>query len=107
MQPGDLVHRVAGKHLMPHRETERKPQHDAGLLGPVVASLRELLQELVAPGDPDLPQSQVRERREHERLHVPLIQLPSPRRDPALQLQVLEPIRDRIRESAIRAERRI
>ena len=32
-----MVHRIARQHLVPHGETEREPQHDAGLLGSVVA----------------------------------------------------------------------
>jgi hypothetical protein len=52
-----------------HGEAENETQHDAGLLGPVVALRRELLQELVAPGDPDLAQSGVRERGKYASLH--------------------------------------
>ena len=50
VQPGDVVHRVAGQDLVSDRECES--EDDAGVLGAAVAALGELLQGVVAAGDP-------------------------------------------------------
>ena len=53
-KPGDVIHRVAREDLVAHREREGEAEDDAGLPCPVVALLRELLEEVVAPSDSDL-----------------------------------------------------
>ena len=71
-----MVHRVAWEDLVPHRESEVEAKDNAGLACPVVALLRELLQEEVAARHPDLSQRDFFEEREDEGAHVPLVQQP-------------------------------
>jgi hypothetical protein len=56
VQARDVVHRVARQDLVSHRKPQGQAQHDAGLLGAVVALLGELLEEVVAARHPDLAQ---------------------------------------------------
>ena len=89
---------------MPDGEAEREPENDAGLLGTVVALLCELLEEVVASDDTNLSQGQVPEGGHDEGLHVPLIQLQSAPRQPVFAFEVFEPLRDQVREGAVRRE---
>ncbi|WP_229727740.1 hypothetical protein [Mycetocola zhadangensis] len=58
-----MVHRIPREDLVPHRQFQGEPQHDPGLLGATVGDLRQLFDELVAPGDADLAQGEVVEGR--------------------------------------------
>lgn len=84
MQSRGVVHRAARQHLVPDGEAECETEHDAGLLGAVVALLRELLEEVVAAGDADLPQGQIPEGGHDEGLHVPFVKLQGALREPVL-----------------------
>ena len=83
---------------MADRESEREAEDDTRLPGTVVALLRELLQEVVAAGDPDLAQRDVLERGEYELLHVPLVELPGALGEPLLEVEILETGRIQPRE---------
>jgi hypothetical protein len=76
VQPGDVIHRIARQDLVAHRERKREPEDDAGVLGAAVAALGEMLEEVVAAGNPDLPKSEVFECREDEGAHVALVEVP-------------------------------
>ena len=76
VKSGDVVHRVAGQDLVTDRERECESEDDAGVLGAAIAASGELFEEVVAAGDPDLPQCEVFERREEEGTHVPLVEIP-------------------------------
>lgn len=66
-----------------------------------VALLREPFEEVVTAGDADLSQGQVPEVRQQEGLHVPLIQLQGALREPVLELEVFESVRNQVRRGAV------
>jgi len=99
-----VIHGVARQHLV-HGQPERESQHDPGLLGAVVALLRELLEEVITASHTDLPQREAFEHRQHERLHVPLLQVKSALGEPAFQSEVFEPVGDKVPERAVWCER--
>lgn len=59
VEPGDMVHRVTRQDLVADREREGEAEDDAGVLGTAIAASGELLEEVVAAGDPDLPEGEV------------------------------------------------
>lgn len=73
VEPGDVVHRVAGQDLVADRECEGEAKDDAGMLGAAVAAFREMLEEVVAAGDTELSEGEVSERWEDEGAHVSLV----------------------------------
>ncbi|MBB5842844.1 hypothetical protein HD599_001167 [Conyzicola lurida] len=89
----------------PHRQLERQPQHDPGLLGPVVRPFSQLLDEPVAAGDSDLAQRQAVERRGDQGAHVALVQVAGGAGDAALRVDVRQPVRHEVGEQAVRRQR--
>lgn len=61
---------------------------------------------MVARGHADLPQGEVLEDWQDERLHVPLVQLPRALGQSVFELEVFKPVRDQVRKRAVRGERR-
>ena len=88
---------------MPDGESEGETENEAGLAGTVIALLRELFEEVVAAGHSDLPEGDVLEERQHERAHVPLVQLPGRAGEPVFEFHVLEPVVDQGGERAVGA----
>ena len=103
MQPRDVIHRVARKDLVTDREREGEAENDASVLGPTVAALSESFEEVVAAGDPDLPEGEVFECREDEGAHVTLVEIPRRSGEAVFYLQVFQPVRDELRERAVGA----
>ena len=96
-----MIHRVAWQDLMADREGEGEAEDDARLPGTVVALLRELLEEVVAARDPDLPERDVLEEREDEGSHVPLVQEPGGSGESILEVHVFQPVGDECGERTV------
>ncbi len=77
-----MVHRVARDDLVAYREWEGEAEDDSGLACAVVALLRELLEEVVAAGYPDLAERDLFEEGQDEGAHVALVQEPGRGREP-------------------------
>jgi len=77
------------------------------LLGATVGELRQLLDELVTPGHTDLAQREMVEHRRDQSAHIALIQVARGPRDPALQVDVLQPVGDEVFEQAVRRKSRV
>ena len=94
VDPGDVMHRVApaAPRAAPRVRARAAARRATAWRG--CTRSRLLLDEAVAARHPDLAQGQVLEHRQHEGAHVPLVQDPSRLRDPALEVDVLQPVRD-------------
>lgn len=87
-----------------HSQAEREPKNDPRLSGPVVALLRELLQEVVAPCDADFSEGEFGECGGNEGTHVALIEQPRGAGEPVFNFHVFEPVVHECGEPAVGTE---